>query len=60
MVLKILFNFDCQQRNNQVPQESNEESLLKDDSLSNKSTKGRIHASVINLSLITQSLVTEN
>lgn len=33
-----------QQPNNQVPQESNEESLLKDDSLTNKSTKDSIMA----------------
>lgn len=50
LVLKMLFNFDWQQVNNQVPQESNEESLLKDDSLTNKSTKGSIIVSMINLS----------
>lgn len=50
LVLKMLFNFDWQQVNNQVSQESNEESLLKDDSLTNKSTKGSILVTIINFS----------
>ena len=36
-----IINFSFEQLNSTAPQESNEESLLKDDSTTNKSTKGR-------------------